>query len=100
MSKKRSLLGRLASFVQRWERRRQSAKAPLSLEWATYQSRKPELLASEGQWVVIHRDQILGILPTYEEALRLGYKQAGFADFLVHQILAFEPVYQLPYRSV
>jgi hypothetical protein len=54
-----------------------SPETPLGLEWATYQANKRELLRNEGQWVVIHGKQILGIRPTYEEALRLGYERAG-----------------------
>jgi hypothetical protein len=73
-----------------------SPETPLALEWATYQAHKQELLRQEGQWVVIHGEQILGIRASYEEALRLGYEQAGYVDFLTHQILANEPVYLLP----
>jgi hypothetical protein len=69
-----------------------SPETPLGLEWAN----KRELLRYEGQWVVIHGEQILGIRPSYEEALRLGYERAGYVDFLAHQILASEPVHLLP----
>jgi len=72
----------------------------LAREWATYQASKPELLRHEGQWVVIHRDQILGIRSSYEEALRLGYERAGYVDFLAHQILAKEPVHFLPHQPI
>jgi hypothetical protein len=64
---------------------------PLALESAAYQANKPELLAHEGQWVVIHGEQILGIRSSYEQALGLGYERAGYVDFLVHQIRTSEP---------
>jgi hypothetical protein len=76
------------------------AEGPLSLEWATYQAHKRELLACEGQWVVIHGDQILGIRPTYQEALQLGYEQVGFVAFLAQQILATYLVHTLPPQPI
>ena len=77
-----------------------SPETPLGLEWATYQANKRELLRYEGQWVVIHGEQILGIRTSYEEALRLGYERAGYVDFLAHQILASEPVHLLPPQPI
>jgi hypothetical protein len=71
-------------------------ETPLGIESATYQAHYRELLAHLGQWVVIHGDQILGIRPSYEEALRLGYEQVGFANFLAHQIEEDDPVHSLP----
>lgn len=75
-------------------------ETPLAIESATYQAHHRELLAYVGQWVVIHGDQILGIRPTYEEALHLGYEQVGFANFLAHQIVEADPVYSLPPQPV
>jgi hypothetical protein len=75
-------------------------ETPLGIESATYQAHRRELLAHVGQWVVIHGDQILGIRPTYEEALQLGYEQVGFANFLVHQIAEDDPVHSLPPQPV
>jgi hypothetical protein len=75
-------------------------ETPLATEWATYQAHKRELLQHEGQWVVIHGAQILGIRAAYEDALRLGYERAGYVDFLVHQILASEPVHLLPPQPI
>src|SRR5271157_5630075 len=77
-----------------------SPETPLGLEWATYQANKRELLWYEGQWVVIHREQILGIRPSYEEALQLGYERAGYVDSLAQQILASEPVHLLPHQPI
>ncbi len=45
-------------------------------------------------------EQILGIRPSYEEALQLGYERAGYVDFLAHQILASEPVHLLPPQPI
>jgi len=73
---------------------------PLGIESATYQAHQRDLLTHEGQWVVIHGDQILGIRPSYEEALQLGYEQVGFANFLVHQIAEDDPVHSLPPQPV
>jgi hypothetical protein len=75
-------------------------ETPLGIESATYQAHHRELLAHVGQWVVIHGDQILGIRPSYEEALRLGYEQVGFANFLAHQIAEDDPVHSLPPQPV
>jgi hypothetical protein len=107
---RKRLLERLTSFLRGRTAAVQNANsnaglssnptAPLALEWATYQAKKPELLAHEGQWVVIHSVQILGICSSYEEALRLGYERAGYVDFLVHQIRATEPVHFLPPLAV
>ena len=110
MSAKRTLLDRLKSLLRgQYAEGRGSnecvgdsptPETPLSLEWATYLAHKQELLREEGQWVVIHGEQILGIRGSYEEALRLGYEKAGYVDFLVHQILTNEPVYLLPPQVV
>jgi hypothetical protein len=69
----------------------------LALERRTYEAHKAALLAShEGEWVVIHRDRILGVRADYEEALRLGYDRAGYVDLMIHRIAAHEPVLILP----
>ena len=77
-----------------------SAETPLGREWATYQANKRELPRYEGQWVVIHGEQILGIRQSYEEAMRLGYERAGYVDFPAHQISASEPVHLLPLQPI
>ena len=77
-----------------------SPEMPLGLEWATYQANKRELLRYGGRWVVIHGEQILGIRPSYEEALQLGYERAGHVAFLAHQILASELVHLLPPQPI
>ncbi len=69
----------------------------LEREWATYQSRRSELLEQHtGEHVLIHGEQILGFFPTREDALKAAYKKVGFVPFLVHEILAVEPTFSLP----
>jgi hypothetical protein len=110
MAGKRTFLERLTSLLRGGRARARDAnegtdhlpspEMPLGLEWATYQAHKPVLLKNEGQWVVIHGERVLGIRPSYEEALRLGYEQAGYVDFLAHQILASEPIHLLPPQPI
>ena len=69
----------------------------LQREWATYQSRRSELLEQHaGEHVLIHGEQILGFFPTREDALKAAYKTLGIVPFLVHEILAVEPTLSLP----
>lgn len=66
---------------------------PLEIEWETYQARKPELLAREGEYVVIHGREILGVVPTLDEALTFGYTRVGLnRPFLAQEIRAEDPV--------
>lgn len=91
----RTLFQRLTALLRgdRGRSRKPDPGASPGLERRTYEAHKPELLAShEGQWVVIHRDRILGVRPDYEDALRLGYEQIGYVDLMVHRIQAEEPV--------
>ena len=69
----------------------------LEREWATYQSRKSELLEHHaGEHVLIHGEEVLGFFPSREDALKAAYKKVGFVPFLVHEILAVEPTVSLP----
>jgi hypothetical protein len=62
------------------------------LEQATYEAHKAELLAFEGEYVVINGDQILGHYKTATEAEAAGYKAFGLVEHLfVHQIVEVEP---------
>lgn len=56
------------------------------IEWATYNARKAELLPFEGQFVVIHGDEILGHYPTQAEAFQAGVSRYGPEPFFLHQI--------------
>jgi hypothetical protein len=66
----------------------------LEREWATYQRCLPELLAryGEGQWVLIHGNEVVAVFGTQDEAMRLGYACWLWEPFMVHPIRAVEPV--------
>ncbi len=62
-------------------------------EQAAYERIKAELLArAEGKFVVLVGDDLQGPVETFEEALRIGYRQFGLGPLYVKQILAKEPV--------
>jgi hypothetical protein len=67
----------------------------LEQERATYEGRKGELLKNEGQFVLIRGEEVAGIWPTFELALEAGYERFGAVPFMVKQIRAVEPVYQV-----
>jgi len=59
----------------------------LEQELKTYdQNRSRLLVESEGRFVVISGEQILGTWDTYEDALQAGYNQCGLNPFLVKRI--------------
>ena len=64
----------------------------LEKETATFDREKPNLLASEGKFVVISGDSILGKFDSYEDALGAGYEKCGLKPFLVRQIQAVEQI--------
>lgn len=67
---------------------------PLEQELATYKTNLPEMISSEGKFVVISKDQILGIYETYADALKTGYEKVGLdSPFLVKQISQQEQVF-------
>lgn len=65
----------------------------LEREMATYQANLMDILSSEGRFVVIKGDEILGMWDFYEEALEAGYDEYGLEPFLVKKIQQSEPVY-------
>jgi hypothetical protein len=71
----------------------------LEKEIATYDRKKPELLANEGKFVLIHGDDVAGIWDTWEEALGAGYDKFGLKPFMVKQIEAVETIidFRRPY---
>lgn len=71
--------------------------AEIAVELATYRCRLPELLAHEGEYVVIAGEAIVGFLPTYEQALELGYDRCGLDGFIVKRVQEAETVHFLPY---
>ena len=65
----------------------------LKKELETYDKRRPELIGdSEGKFVLIHGEDVVGTWDTYEDALKAGYQQFGLAPFLVKQISGVEAV--------
>lgn len=65
----------------------------LEQEQATYEAKLEELLAHEGQYVVIHKDKVIGLYAAYEDALRAGYEKVGLDPFLVKRIEASESLH-------
>lgn len=60
----------------------------LDVEVQLFQRERPVLLAQKGKYVLIQGEQILGVWPTYRDALTAGYQQCGLdKPFLVRQIL-------------
>ena len=64
----------------------------LEKELETYRANLPSLLDKEGQFVVIHGDQVAGTWQTYEDALKAAYEAFGLKPFLVKRIQAIEPI--------
>ena len=64
----------------------------LERELDTYRAKLPDLLAHAGQFVVIHGDEVAGVYPGFDEALRDAYARFGEAPFLVRKISESEPV--------
>jgi hypothetical protein len=62
-------------------------------ELEIYNEHLIELLASEGKFVVIRGEEILGAFDTYEAALEAGYGRYGPVPFLVRKIQRSEPVH-------
>lgn len=64
----------------------------LERERATFEARRHELLDHEGQYVIVHEDQIDGFWDTYEAALKEAYAKYGLDPFMVKQVHAAEPI--------
>lgn len=64
----------------------------LERELATYKDKLPELQAHEGEYVLIHGDEVVDFFSAYEDAIKAGYEQFGLDPFLVKQIHAMEKV--------
>lgn len=75
---------------------REDPVAEIAQEIATYRSRLPELLAHEGEFVLIKGDQVIGFYSDQSEALREGYRRFGLVPLLVKRIAAIEPVVYIP----
>jgi hypothetical protein len=64
----------------------------LEKEIETYNRELPKLVDSEGKFVVIQGENVLGVFTSYEDALRIGYEKCGLKPFLVKKIQTIEQV--------
>ena len=65
--------------------------AELSVEVKTYERNLDALAgASEGKFVVIHDDRILGTFDSQFDAITWGYQELGNIPFLVRQVVKVE----------
>ena len=65
----------------------------LETELQTYKAKLPELLASEGKFVLIHGTEVVDVYGTYEDAIKEGYAKFSLNPFLVKQIESTEQVH-------
>lgn len=65
---------------------------PLEMELETYKHKLPELKENEGKFVLIHKDAVIDIFSTYDDAIKAGYQQFKLEPFLVKQIHSIEQV--------
>lgn len=73
--------------------RHQQARLAMELEY--FGQHKTEWLAHRtGQYAVVKETGLLGFFPSFEAAYRAGAERYGTdTDFLVKQILEYEPVF-------
>jgi hypothetical protein len=74
---------------------------PLENERETYERNRPALLAQHrGSYALIKGEEIVGVFPDAESALREGVGRFGMEPFLVKQILDQEPLATAPAFSL
>lgn len=60
---------------------------PFAAERRVYDARKPDLVsAHEGDYAVVYGESVLGVRPTLEAAVELGYRLTRASAFLVKRI--------------
>lgn len=59
-------------------------------ELVTYRDRLDEILAHEGEYVLIKGDQIMGYFPSPGEALAMAVKKFGRVPCLIKRVVEFE----------
>jgi hypothetical protein len=70
-----------------------SAAAVLNRELKTYQDKFAELApANEGKFALVHGADLVEVLDSYEDALKIGYERFGLEPFLVKKISTTESV--------
>jgi len=62
----------------------------LEKELATYKAKLNEFKGSEGKFVLIHGEDVIGMFTSYEDAIKDGYEKFKLEPFLVKQIQATE----------
>jgi hypothetical protein len=71
-----------------------------ALEWEIYRREVGRLLAEshEGKFVLIAGSEVLGLWPTFEEAMEEGRKR-GLADAFVYEAMAEHEVFKIGYNK-
>jgi hypothetical protein len=63
----------------------------LDIEQKTYEQHRDQLLGTaEGKFVLIYRDQVVGIYASKMDAIAEGYNRFGNVPFLVRQVVKVE----------
>lgn len=62
-------------------------------EMATYAERLEDLIAHDGQYVLIKGREVIGIFASLDEALDAGAEKFGSEPALIKQIVGTEAVY-------
>ena len=58
----------------------------LEKDEAAFRLELPKILADAGKYALVFEQKLIGVFPTYQEALSKGYELAGMKPFLVQQI--------------
>ncbi len=72
---------------------------PLCREWDFFRRELPRLLAEghEGKFVLVKGEEIIGLFPTEDDAVRVGYAKFLPESFLVEAIRTEERILFLPW---
>ena len=63
----------------------------LGVELRTYEKNRDHLLATaEGKFVLIHKEEVVGVYDSQKDAIAQGYARFGNVPFLVKQIVRIE----------
>ena len=66
---------------------------PLEQEICAFDANREKLLAEhKGEFVLIKGSEIIGIYPTYGDALREGYHRFGEGEFLAQEITGADAI--------
>ena len=65
----------------------------LEKELEAYKKALPSLLAHEGKFVLIYKEEVIDTFASYEDAIKQGYKIAGLEVFLVKKIESTEKLH-------